>query len=287
MSVSANSTELTRSTNGLLSALQHWIPRDEFFAGLYIIGCANGLGTNIIQSIAAGDWTAGIAQISLIVWFACLAGISLLFHDKDDTIKTADLLIAVVFVVLMAAPASQINWGAVTGLSLYILLFAKGGSARKRGATILLALTVPMLWSPLLFAFFSRFIIEIDASLVGWLVDTPRTGNVIQFLDNSGSMVILPACSSLANVSLAFLFWVTLSQWVEHRRSSADIFWCLLACVSVIAVNVSRITIMDRGRWYYETFHYGWGATLINAIMLCLIIGISVMGVRRELFPRS
>ena len=48
------------------------------------------------------------------------------------------------------------SWVAVTGLSLYILLFANDGPERRRGALILLALTVPMLWSRLFFQFFAQ-----------------------------------------------------------------------------------------------------------------------------------
>ena len=63
--------------------------------------------------------------------------------------------------------------------------------------------------------------------------------------------------------------------------------WCFLACLSVVAVNVARISIMGlEPLAAYETFHYGWGATLVNAIILVLIITFTSLGVRRELFQR-
>ena len=97
----------------------------------------------------------------------------------------------------------------------------------------------------------------------------------------------MPACSSLHNVSLAFLGWATVTQWVEHKASWPDVIWCLLACASVIAVNVVRITIMGMSQWYYQTFHLGWGATAANAIILAFIVTFTVLGVRRELFSRA
>jgi hypothetical protein len=272
---------------GLLAALRNSLSRDEFFAGLYILGCANGLGTNIIRAVNAGDWTGGTQNISVIVLFACLAGISLLLRDKNEEIRAADLLVAAAFLVGIAVPVSEMNWAAVTALSFYILLFANNGGSRRRGALILLALTVPLLWSRLLFAFFSKIFLEIDASFVAWLLGTPRTGNIIGFADGSGTMVILPACSSLANMSLAFLCWVSVTQWVEHRSSAQDIFWCCLACGSVVAVNVARISIMGLSHWHYMTFHYGWGATAANAIILLFTVGFTALGCRRELFSRA
>jgi hypothetical protein len=269
---------------GPFSALRRSLPRDELFAGLYIVGCANGLGLNVVRSLISGDWTGGLQNISVIVLFACFAGVSLLLRDKSDEIRATDVAFAVVFLGLIVFPVTEFNWVAVTGLSFYILLCANDGSVRRRGAVIMLAVTVPMLWSKLLFSFLAKFFLEIDASLVGWLLGTARTGNIIQFADGSGNMVILPACSSLANVSLAFLCWVAVAEWVGHQRSRQDIFWCLLACAAVVAINVGRISLMGLSHWHYLTFHYGWGATAANAIILTLTVGITLFGVRREVF---
>ena len=288
--VTASSAELPVLPRGLVGAIRQLMPRDEFFAGLYIVGCVNGLAGGIIEIAQTGDWanwTQGGRSISVIVLFACVAGIALLLRDKGDQIKSADLALGVVFLVLVAVPVSVMSWVAVTGLSLYILLFTNASSSRKRGAWILLALTVPMLWSRMLFAFFAKFFLELDASLVASLLGTQHNGNLVRFADGSGYLMILPACSSLSNVSLAFLCWATISQSVEHQWSRTDIWWCLLACASVAAVNVARISLEGLSRGYYQAIHNQWGDTVINVIVLVLTIGFSVLGVRRELFSRA
>ena len=147
-----------------------------------------------------GSWLratgqGGIQNISAIVWFACIAGVSLLFQTQDESaIRPLDIVVSVLFLVVLAAPASELNWIAVTGLSFYVLLFAGDGDNVPCGTvpgSYLSALTVPMLWSRLLFSFLSRFFLEIDASLVGSLLGTDRTGNVdCKFADGSGDMVI-------------------------------------------------------------------------------------------------
>ncbi|MCA6106020.1 hypothetical protein [Bradyrhizobium cenepequi] len=177
------------------------------------------------------------------------------------------------------------SWFAVTALGLYLISSSDIPSTR-RGALILVATCVPMLWSRLLFQFFADLILQIDASLVSWLLHSPRSGDIVDFADGSGVLVILPACSSLANVSLAVLCWVTVSQSVDHKRSAYDLFWCLMACVSVIAVNVTRIGFMGLSQWHYAMFHSQWGAAVANTIILGLIVGFCVIGVRRELFQR-
>jgi hypothetical protein len=138
----------------------------------------------------------------------------------------------------------------------------------------------------MLFQFFAELILRIDASLVGWLLRTPRTGDIVGFADGSGVLVILPGCSSLANMSLAFLCWVTVSRLVDHTRAPYDMFWCLLACVSVIAVNVTRLSFMGLSQWHYDTFHSSMGAAAANTAMLGLILSCCLLGVRREFFQR-
>ena len=264
------------------------LPRGEFFAGLFAIGCASGLASRVIQSIDRLGWANALFdtfEISAIVWLSCAAGVTLVLRDRTIGIRSSELGIAAVFVLLVILPIGPLSWLAVTALGLYVIFCERADSSR-RGAFILLATTVPMLWSRLLFQFLANLILQIDASFVGWILGTHRTGDIVEFADGSGVLVILPSCSSLANVSLALLCWVTVSQLVCHKKSAYDLLWCLMACISVMAVNVTRISIAGLSQWHYTTFHSPWGEAVGNAIMLGLIIGFSVVGVRHEFFRR-
>jgi hypothetical protein len=287
--VTATFNELTAPSRGLVAALRHSIPRNEFFAGLYVLGIVNGLVGRIYSTSKFDSWNDAITSLDLnvIVLFACFAGVSIIFSHNPDRIQAKDLAVAAVFLMLTALPIFAFSWLAVTGLSLYILLFANGNSTLRRGSMILLALTVPMLWSKLLFQFFAKQILDIDALLVALLLRTNRTGNMVGFADGSGHMIVLPACSSLTNMSLAFLCWVSVTQWAGHRWSAVDIFWSFLVCVSVIAVNVTRMSLMGLSHRHYELIHSPLGDMVSNSIMLCLMIGFSVLGARRELFSRA
>ena len=288
MAVTVASNEMTAPRRGLLAALQGSVSRNEFFAGLYILGLANGLLGRILLSFNSDGWIGILGgDISVIVWFACFAGISLMTQGDKEEIRFADLVVAAVFLILAILPIFAASWVAVTGLSLYILMFANDGSSRKRGALILLALTVPMLWGNLIFRFFMRPIIEIDASLVAWILGTEHVGSMFRFADQSGYVVVLPACSSFANLSLAFLCWISITQWVKHSWSATDILWSLLACASVIAVNVTRISLMGLSPWHHHLIHNEWGNMITNFIILGLMVGFCVVGARREVFSRA
>ena len=262
--MTAGANKLLVPSQGLLAALRASISRNEFFAGLYIIGCANGLLGRALQSLTFEGWEGAVSaiDINVVVLFACFAGISAVLQGGRDELRPFDIAIACFFLILVSLPVFPLSWVAVTGLGAYILLFANEDADRRRGAIILLAVTVPMLWSRLLFQLFGKIILDIDAHLVSSLLGTQRTGNVVGFSDGSGQMVVLPACSSLANMSLAFLCWVSISQWAKHRWSPSDLLWSSLACGSVVAVQNS--------------------VTLPSRIWLTLATGIPT-----DLFPRE
>jgi len=322
--MSTSSAEFPTASNGVLAAIRGSMSRGEFFAGLYVLGCANGVAEDIVRSARAGDWSGGFLNISVIVWFAAYAGVALMLRDRADEIRFPDLAVAAVFLMLVLLPVSPASWAAVTGLSLYVLLFpprrraiarppglafgepdgslrrawtpfwsatprqvlTEDGAARRRGALILLALTVPMLWSRLMFHFFARPILDTDAWMVSSILGTYRVGNMVRFADDSGFMVVFPDCSSLKNVGYAFLCWVSIAQFAGHKWSPKDVLFCLAACAAVTVVNVTRISLMGLGHAYYLAIHNQWGDMVANTMILCLTIGICVLGVRRELFPR-
>jgi hypothetical protein len=287
--VTATTNELTAPSRGLVAALRDSMLRNKFFAGLYILACANGLLGRTIYTLNLEGWRGAVVgfELNVIVLSACFAGVYLIATGNRNQIRILDLVVALGFLGLVVLPIYAMSWVAVTGLSLYILFFANDSAQRRRGALILLALAVPMLWSRLLFQFFARFLLELDATMAAWMLGTERIGNLVRFADNSGYMVISPACASFGNITYAFLCWVVVSQWVNHRWRPIDFLWLFLVCASVVAINVTRIALTGLSYSHYEAIHNQWGEMVLSTVFLCLIIGSSVIGARRELFARA
>jgi hypothetical protein len=264
--------------------------RDELFAGLCLLACANGLGGRVIQSINRLGWTGALLDsfdTSAIAWFSCFAGLLFILREKREPIQSTDVAVAAGSLILIALPIGGMSWLAVTGLGLYMGLLTDAPLSRRRGAVILLATTVPMLWTGLAFRFFNNPILEIDASLVAWVLGTARLGTMVSFADASGYMTIWQPCSSFLNVPYAFLTWVVACQVAGRRWSSRDLWWCAAVCAAVIGVNVVRLSVMGLNLGYYTAIHNQWGDTFVNLIALSLAVGISTVGVRHELFSRA
>jgi exosortase/archaeosortase family protein len=266
-----------------------FMSRDEFFGVFFILACINGLGSQIVHSLYVSGWADGVLStfgISVIVWVAVLRGTTLILQEKTGEVCWTDLVLCFALLLLIALPIGRLAWFAITILSFYVLLFSDPPSPRRRGAIILLATSVPMLWSVLLSRYFANFILEIDASLIGLLLGTGNVGNVVRFADQSGSLVITPYCSSLANVSLAMLAWITISQWLPRHSSPRDLYWCFLAAGSVVVINVARISLMGLSQSHYEAVHNPWSDAVANLLTLGLTVGFCLVGVKRDFFSR-
>lgn len=264
--------------------------RNTYFAGLFALACANGLGSRMIESARDVGWVSAVLstfEISVLVWISCAAGLALVVQDKGGEILVPDIILGAALMVLIVLPVGGLSWLAVTVLAVYLAVYADPESAVRRGAMILLAVTVPMLWSRLLFRYFANLILQIDASLVSGMLGTSRNGNLVRFVDNSGTLAIVPYCSSLHNVSLAILTWVAVNQWLGRRWLRSDWQWIVLAVVAVVAVNVTRMSLMALNAKSYQIIHGFWGDIVFNLLILGAVVGFCVIGVRRELFARA
>ena len=155
---------------GSVLRIARQLPRGEFFAGLFTLGCVSGLASPIIRSVSRLGWADALFntfEISAVVWISCAAGVSLVLRDRTIGVRSSELAMGAGFVFLVILPIGPLSWLAVTVLSLYIIISTNVASSR-RGAFILLATTVPMLWSRLLFQFFCQPNIA-DRRVTCWL----------------------------------------------------------------------------------------------------------------------
>src|SRR5260221_9816588 len=92
-----------RSAQAAIRALG--FARGELFAGLYILGCVNGLAAKMILSVHRLGWVdaaVGTFDVSVIVVIACFTGISLVRADKTGGIRLVDLAVAMVVLLNIA-----------------------------------------------------------------------------------------------------------------------------------------------------------------------------------------
>lgn len=270
------------------------LSRAELFAGLCVLGFANGIARRVYESIVgegAISAFAGAFGISAVVWVAFVVCPAVLLRAPREPFGRMDAIVAACALVGFVLPLGAASWVALTGLALYLLRDAFTGRRRPssplhRGAWILLATTGAMFWGRLLLSSASGPVLGADALLVGWFAGTETVGNTVRFADGAGYVWIAPACSSLANISLAILCWTLFAQSRGLGWSWGSIGWCVLACLCVVAVNVARIGLMVLYREHFDLIHGPTGAAVASWISVALVLGVCWYGTRRGRLAR-
>ena len=261
--------------------------RGALFGWLLLLGTANGLMSAAMEAVHDLGWYEALLSsynVSSIVWIASIGGVLLYSHGADRvSASRLDLLIAGLSLTLMLAPIGWMSWLAVTLMCGRLLCLNTPDPINLRATIILIATTVPMLWSKLFFKVFAEALLRIDAWLVAFVVGTTRTANMVRFVDGPGYLVVFPACSSLANLSLAGLSWVLVVQLSGHRWSRWDVLWIASICAVVVSVNVGRMSLMAQSPHYSAVWHSELGEAVVNVALTAVVITIALLSVRRDI----
>jgi len=275
----------------LIQTARSTMRRDELFVGLFIVACVNGLAGAAAEAVYWHGWAVALMttfNVSAIVLFACCATPVVALSERNaDAITGGDLAVAFVILGMALVPFGKVSWLALTALAPYIYWVSPPGSARRRAALIMFAVTVPMLWGMMFLMVVGRPILWIDAWIVGSLIGTQQAGTLVMFADGTGAIEIYPGCSSLHSISIAFLAWVTASQLVGRKPSPADILWCALAVLAVLGVNATRLSLIGLYREHFDIIHGSLGKTVSSWLSIGLILTVCWLGLRREISQRA
>jgi hypothetical protein len=281
-----------------MPARQHGIPlfgltvsRSHLMAALLILASINGLAPRAINSVILTGWDNAFFitfDVSVIVWGAWTSACYLAVVANDaNPVRRLDIVVTCIILAIVALPVAQLSWFGLSLLSAYVFGTWPKGSLQRRSATIFFAVCVPMLWGPILLALAAEPLLKIDAFLVGTLVGTKQSGNIVTFVDGIHSMQIWPQCSSFHNISQAALAWVALSQTLGRDLRLRDVFWGGLAVTLAAAVNLGRLSLMAVSPQYFDTVHGPLGAQIAGGLTISLIAFVCIIGQRRELFARA
>lgn len=257
---------------------------NSLFAGLVAVGFINGSTHRMLAAFdenPAGALLNGFG-LSVIVWAALAVALALLSTAPAAPLGRRDWLVAGTALVLFTIPVGPLAWLGLMLVGAYLAATSAAGTRARRAGLIVLALIVPMFWSRVVFSLFGDALLRFDALLVSLAIGARRTGNALAFADGWGYYWIAPPCSSVANISLAVLTYILVSN-LSDRRAKIPLFYAVLAVVSVVAINVGRMAITGISRAHYDLMHGPYGAAATSALSLAAMVGICLIGWRRSL----
>lgn len=261
------------------------LTRPDLFAGLTVLGFLNGISEKVYRSVidfGAAGAALQTFDVSLILWGACVAAVVLLLKaDRAEPIGRRDLAVACLACLAFFLPVPAASWLGLCLLGWHLWATAREETVR-RAAAIIVALTIPLFWARLLFAALSDTILHIDASLVGWVIGTVPTGNVVPLADGSGSLFFAPGCSSVANLSLALLSAAVFVNLRSGRWSPAFVAWAVASAAGVVALNVGRISLIGLFPERYDLIHGPVGAAVDGWLTLGVILLVGYHRIGRD-----
>lgn len=270
------------------------LTRGGLFAGLCVLGAANGVADRITSSVSASGPIGAILEtcgISVLVWVAFWMCPSLMLEAQEGPPTRTDFAVAVGAFGTILLPMAWPSWIALTGIAIYLLgarpVTADGHQdPLRRAAWILLATTTVMYWGRLSLIILGEFLLTFDASLVGLATGSPHSGNTVRMADGE-YLWVEEGCSSLSGISLVILCWTLISQWRALPWSPVNMIWCGFACIAVSLVNVGRMSLMVLFPDRYDLIHGPIGAAIAGWVTLGLIVSICLRGVRNRSCARA
>ena len=254
--------------------------RSLIVVGLYFLGVANGLTDRVVNSIATeGILTALINtfDVSVVVIIAAITGLKLATRTPDQAINRLDWLVVAVYLLGLCLPRSFASMAALTFFAIWEGIRSRHSAAATAAASLFVGISVCLLWGKVALQLFALPILGADAALVANLLSVLQ-GDVVEYTYNvvntarGQSLIILPPCSSLSNISYGLLCWMTVIRASRPSWQTADLAMVPVIVVGIILLNVLRMTLMGFSREFYLFIHGSAGTNVTNCLILILAI---------------
>jgi exosortase/archaeosortase family protein len=278
----------TTSAQGLLDPSRSMaLGRRRAFAFTIGILVANAVATKVMDAVAllgpANALLSGLG-LSWAFWLSFALCVRLAAIEEDRPVGPRDLWVCGACLVAALVPISPVSGLACTALALFILLDRTQGVHLKAAAMVLLAISVHLLWSRLAMLFFVEPVADLDARLVGLIINKPVHGNMVEFADGTHRLSILEACTSVQNASVALMLFVAIVRTFRPRPRASELYFLLGLFISVVVVNIIRLTLMAQNIEMFHLVHGDIGWPVIDAIITAIGLLWAATSVRREVF---
>lgn len=256
----------------------------EVLGAAVCLALANGLAGKVLSSVAQvgfADAAYATFQISLVVLAAGVIGLRLLWRAKPFvSAGPLDYGVAGAAALLALVPFAPLSWLALTALALQAIRAGERQDPMRRAGWILLSVAGSFFWTKLLFAMCAPTILSMDAMLAATMLGVERTGNIVQFANGAGSFQVYPACSSLGNVSVGLVCWVTAVNCHRPAPWTENVAVALAIVLLVVLINVVRLALIGLMPEHFEVIHGAVGSTVTEWLTLLAVVGASAWGVR-------
>jgi hypothetical protein len=262
------------------------IPRRELL--LWIVVCLFANQTLLLLNVESLDaFSASLLTQNDIYWLACGVTIYRL-HASDQSVRAdrGDCILAAglaVCTLLSSFLPYRFGIGLLATLvALYLLRFDRGDRNLKAAGYMLLAVSMQLVWGPIVFQLFTPQLLSADAALVGTMLREFRPDIVWSgtnfFAPDGHAVSLIAACSSFNNVSSAVLACAAVAMLRRNRWVRRDVTTAITASAAMILVNAVRICLFAWSENYRLFWHDGAGAQMLGIAETLVVLAIAWLG---------
>jgi len=109
----------------------------ELFAGLVLLGFANGISERVILSVPVDGFVGAVLRsfdISVLVWAGCAIGVAFMLRGPLQPANRSDMAVAACAGAACVAPIPQLSWLALSAAAIYLVQRSERASFLHRGA---------------------------------------------------------------------------------------------------------------------------------------------------------
>jgi exosortase/archaeosortase family protein len=238
-----------------------------------------------VESLEA--FAASLLTQNDIYWLACGVTIYRLCAS-DPAIRATGLdcaLAAALGVCILLSSLLPYRFGIgllATLVAVYLLRVDHGDRNLKAAGDVLLAVSMQLVWGPIVFQLFTPELLKADAALVGTMLGELRPDIVWSgtsfFAPDGHAVSLIAACSSFNNVSSAVLACVVVAMLRRNQWVRRDIATVIIASAAMILVNVVRICLFAWSEDYRLFWHDGAGAQILAIAQTLVVLAIAWWG---------
>jgi hypothetical protein len=264
--------------------------RNGLILAVTLLGALNAVLRPVAASLGERGWVeAAVATFGVnpAVWVALTLAALNLHSATPATLMRRDVALAAGVLVGLTIPSATVSWLVLAGYGVVLCLDTRLSDLQRAGALILV---VAALRDPIVSAslhLLNEPLLALDAvlaaaALAPFVDGVHAQGNLVLGADGA-RLVILTSCSSLANLSYALLFWFAVSRTLLPRLDRNTWFAAAAIAAALVALNVARLALMAASDSAYALIHGATGRLLFEALMLLLLTGFTLLGVRHAL----
>jgi hypothetical protein len=269
------------------------LPRALCFAAAAVLAVVNARAPVILGDVAASGLVNSLMRlfgVSAVVWFACYAMAALALRDRRPSrLSAGDGAVLAMLILACLAPVVLAATAMLLGAGLWLWRTSAAGTADRAVALILLGLAAHFVAAPLILSLFGPIILAIDSFFAALFTGTAVDGNLINYRGVDGGYVVFGGCSSVGNMSLGLLMWITLAQLFALRPDRRLAIYFLASMGALFAINTVRLVSFAWFPAAMDDLHHGVGAALFawaSLIAMAAIAGAGIVDAARRAGPR-